>query len=93
VLGFALTQILDHTFDRIGVDGAVVSLSLEFLCPYQVCHKQKDFPCCSISLQYESERFLSFKIFSAFYTDNYKVMLACELSSDIMNAKGCMPEE
>lgn len=62
MLGLALMQILDHTFDRIGVDGAVVSLSLEFLCPYQVCHKHKDFPCCSISLQYESERFLSFKI-------------------------------
>lgn len=71
MLGFALTQILDHTFDRIGVDGAVVSLSLEFLCPYQVCHKKKEFP-CSISLQYESERFLNFKIFSAFYTDTTK---------------------
>jgi hypothetical protein len=93
VLGFALMQILDHTFDRIGVDGAVVSLNLNFLCPYQVCHKQKQFPCFSISLQCESERFLSFKIFSAFYTDNYKVMLACELSSEIMNAKGCVPEE
>jgi actin-related protein 5 len=34
-----MESILDYTFDRIGVDGAVVSLSLDFLCPYQVCHK------------------------------------------------------